>query len=123
MAYPGAPKDGKSDVDRPFLPERQGQAKQAFEKADKATEKSVTAERPTGNQGKLPNSINRNAPGMDHDMRGGGGVKAANERAVLSQEHAAAKKQQAIEKASAKKMAKSNGIDQNKSKSQDKGRE
>lgn len=123
MAYPGAPKDGKSDVDRPFLPERQGQAKQAFDKSSAGQEKAVTAQQSKGDQGKLPESIKRNAPGMDLDMPGGGAIKANQHRSELSKEAATAKRENAMKKVASKKMDKSNGIEQNKSQSQNNGRE
>ena len=119
MGYPGG--DGKSGVDKSSFPKQEGRAKQGFDKAQEAKpEPQKTTDRASSG---VSESIKKHTPALNHDMPGGGPVRAAQAGNRLSKEIAELKMQQAAEKTAAKNMAKSKGMEQNVSKSRDTGRE
>jgi hypothetical protein len=118
-----------SDVDRPFLPERKGQVKDAFDRVGKAHTQNEAKDsaRESGSQGKAPGSASLNAPAMSLDMPGGGPIKQSYSAERMSKEAATMKLKQDAAKIAAKKMEKSGGKEHNFGKGQnikeDKGRE
>jgi hypothetical protein len=119
LTYPGAPKDGKSDVDRHHFAKDVGKAKEGFERAGTRKE-ARSGEQRSG--ASVPDSIKKHRPEMA--LRPDGNARSVDKAMAqerYSKEWAAEKKKNAaVERSNTLKSG--NKIDHNKDKDNSKGR-